>query len=369
MPKIEYLLVYDSSKRAFLKKTFCFSNEKIEESCTDNDVISTTGKYIIPGLIDVHTHGRQGIDIMTASESELSRLSLEYAKTGVTTAFPTVMTAPIDDVKSAIKRIKSAASLGADFCGIHIEGPYISKKKLGCHNSEYVRKPDLSEMTLLVNDISPMKTHFTIAPEECDPSLIELLSKKASIGIGHTAASMNDAMNALALGAVSFTHTFNAMTPLGHRDPGCVGAALNSSAFAEFICDGFHIDPAVISISYKIKKADKFVLITDSIPQAGMENGDYTMNGIPFSLNGKSAKRSDGTIVGSALDMLGAVKDLAEYANIPFEEALICGTKTPADMMGLSDRGTLDIGKRADFVILDNDKNISSVYVGGKKIV
>lgn len=368
MPKIENALVYDSSKRKFLKKTFCYSNGIIEENNND-EVVDMPQAYIIPGLIDVHTHGRQGIDIMAASEEELSRLSFEYAKTGVTSVFPTVMTAPIESVVSASVRIKKARPLGADICGVHVEGPYISKSKLGCHNAEYVRKPDLSEMLKLVNSVFPLKTHFTVAPEECDGSLIKELSEKATVGIGHTAATEINARKALSLGAISFTHTFNAMTSLLHRAPGCVGAALDSNAFAEFICDGFHLDPTVISISYKAKGADKFVLITDSIPQAGMKDGDYEMNGIPFSLSGQSAKKSDGTIVGSALDMLTAVKNLAKFANIPFETALICATKTPAEMMSLSDRGTLDVGKRADFVILDKDKNISSVFVGGKKIV
>ena len=361
--------VFDTQKRAFVPREISFGGELI----TALDDISNGGDvYIIPGLIDVHTHGRCGYDIMEATPGELSKMSLEYAKSGTTTVFPTVMTAPLEKVISAIENIVASKPEGARFCGVHVEGPYISEKKPGCHNIPDIRMPDRAEMTDLVRKISPLKAHFTTAPERCPDGLIEELSKIATIGLGHTAADFKTAMSAIDSGAVSFTHTFNAMTGLSHREPGTVGAALYSNAYAEFIVDGFHIAPEVISIAYRAKKnnADKFVLITDSISQAGLPDGRYEMNDISFNLSGKSAKRDDGTIVGSVVDLFTAVKNLSAFADIPFEEALICATKNPAEMVGIYDKvGSIDVGKYADFIVLGKNMNIASVYIGGERII
>ena len=367
--KIEAAHVFDSAKRKFVKKTIRAEGGVFTDV---SPVDKADDIFIIPGLIDVHTHGRSGIDIMAASADELSALSVEYAKTGVTTVFPTVMTAPMKNVTEAIRRIKSACAAGARYLGIHVEGPFISEKKPGCHNISDIRTPSEYLLMSIVNDASPLKTHFTLAPEKCSEGLIAEISKTATVGIGHTAADYKTAMNAVAEGARSFTHTFNAMSPLSHREPGVVGAALASDAYAEFICDGYHIAPEVIDIAYRAKKdaKDKFVLVTDSLSVAGLDDGEYEMNGIRFNLSGKSAQRIDGVIVGSALDMMTAVKNLSRFAGIPFEEALICATKNPAEMVGIYDTvGSIEVGKCADFVVLDKNHNIISVCVGGERII
>lgn len=367
--KIEAAHVYDSSKRKFINKRICAENGVF----TDVSPVDTADDiYVIPGLIDVHTHGRSGYDIMAADTSELSALSVEYAKTGATTVFPTVMTAPMKNVAEAIRRIKSTKTAGARFLGIHVEGPFISEKKPGCHNISDIRTPSEYLLASIINDASPLKTHFTLAPEKCSEGLIAEMSKTATIGLGHTAADYKTAMKAVGEGARSFTHTFNAMSPLSHREPGVVGAALSSDAYAEFICDGYHISPEVIDIAYRAKKnaKDKFVLITDSLSVAGLSDGEYEMNGIRFNLSGKSAMRIDGVIVGSVLDMMTAVKNLASFAGISFENALACATKNPAEMVGIYDKvGSIEVGKHADLVVLDKNFDIISVYVGGKKIV
>ena len=362
--------VFDTSERKF----------KPAKIRVENGIISKITKasapkvpvYIIPGLIDVHTHGRCGYDIMASPKDELSKMSLEYAKVGTTSLFPTVMTAPLDNVTAAILSVVGAKPRGARFLGVHVEGPYISKEKRGCHDASYIRMPDKGEMTDIVNKISPLKAHFTVAPENCPSGLVAALSTISTVGIGHTGTDFKTAMSAVYDGAVSFTHTFNAMTQMTQREAGVVGAALYSGAYAEFIVDGFHVSPEVISIAYQAKKkqGDKFVLITDSIPQAGLPDGRYEMNGIEFTLSGKSAKRDDGTIVGSATDLYTAVKNLSAFADISFEEALICATKNPAEMVGIYDKvGSIDVGKYADFIVLDQNRNITSVYVGGERII
>lgn len=374
--KIENAKVFDTKKRTFVRGSLTFREECIIENSRFPDaVIDAKGGYLLPGLIDVHTHGREGIDIMNADIEALSRLSLAYAKTGVTTVFPTVMTAPLDSIRTATKNIKAAVCT-ADFAGIHIEGPYISRKKPGCHEITQIRMPKQDEIFALCEDILPLRSHLTIAPEEDTEGLVAAFVSRfgkcgGTVGIGHTDADYATAMKALQNGATSFTHTFNAMTPMLHRAPGAVGAALTSDAYAEFICDGIHVDPAVIRAAYHAKRAvgDKFVLVTDSIPSAGLPDGAYEMNGIPFTLQNGKAEKSDGTIVGSVLDLMTAVKNLADFAAIPFEDALICATKAPAEMVGVYEsRGSLEVGKRADFLLCDRNMTPCAVFCAGNKI-
>ncbi len=374
--KIENVHVYNTEKRKFEDGSLCFENGKIVSSTRFPDtIIDGDGGYLLPGLIDVHTHGRCGIDIMEAGSDELSKLSSEYAKTGVTTVYPTVMTAPLDKLIHAIEEIQKLKTT-ADFAGIHIEGPYISAKKPGCHTIPDIRKPIYEELQMLVSKILPMRTHLTIAPEEDDENAIERLTVRfgkqgCTIGIGHSNATYAECARAIDHGALSFTHTFNAMTPIGHREPGVAGAALVTHAYAELICDGVHVSPEVISLAYHAKRhqGDKFVLITDSIPSAGLPDGDYEMNGIAFTLKDHKAATPAGTIVGSALDLFTAVKNLKEFAGISFEEALICATKAPAEMVGLyDDRGSLAVGKRADLILCDVTMEIRHVFVEGTQI-
>ncbi len=374
--KIENVHVYNTEKRKFENGSLCFQNGMIMGPTRFPDaIIDGKGGYLLPGLIDVHTHGRCGIDIMEADAEALSKLSLEYAKTGVTTVYPTIMTALLDKLTKAIDEIKKAKTT-ADFAGIHIEGPYISAKKPGCHTLSDIRKPRYEELEMLFSRILPMRTHLTIAPEEDEENVIARLTKRfgkcgGTIGIGHSNATYAECGHAINEGALSFTHTFNAMTPIGHREPGVAGAALATHAYAELICDGVHVCPEVISLAYHAKRAqgDKFVLITDSIPSAGLPDGDYEMNGIAFTLKDHKAATPTGTIVGSALDLFTAVKNLSEFAKISFEEALIAATKAPAEMVGLyNTRGSLDVGKRADMILCDATMEIRHVFVEGARI-
>ncbi len=374
--KIENIHVFNTEKRKFEYGSLCYDGARIVSGSRFPDaIIDGGGGYLLPGLIDVHTHGRIGIDIMDADAEALSKLSRAYAKSGVTTVYPTVMTAPLDKLTTAIDNIKHASTV-ADFAGIHIEGPYISAKKPGCHTVPYIREPKYDELEMLYSRILPMRTHLTVAPEEDKEEAIARLTERfkkcgGTMGIGHSNATFEICKKAIENGACSFTHTFNAMTPIGHREPGVAGAALILPAYAELICDGIHVAPEVISMAYHAKKhqGDKFVLITDSIPAAGLPDGDYEMNGIAFTLKDGKAATPEDTIVGSALDLFTAVKNLAKFADIPFAEALICATKAPAEMVGLYDsRGSLAPGKRADMLLCDENMKLKNVIIEGRRV-
>ena len=375
--KIENAYIFNTEKRRFEYGSLCFENGTItEENSSPDTVIDAEGGYVLPGLIDVHTHGRCGMDIMEADAQTLNALSRAYAESGVTTIFPTIMTAPMEKLKTSIENIKKADPV-CDFAGIHVEGPYISKKKPGCHNIPDIRALDIPEIFALCESILPFRPHLTVAPEEDKDGLIPAFMERfgkdgGSVAIGHSNADYATCVKALANGANAFTHTFNAMTAIGHREPGVAGAALTTDGYAELICDGIHVCPAVIHMAYHAKTAfnDKFVLITDSIPPAGLPNGDYEMNGIKFTLKDGKAATAEDTIVGSALDMMTAVKNLVKFAGISFEEALICATKAPAEMVGIYEtRGSLEAGKRADVVLCDKDMKIREVYCAGKPVL
>ncbi len=367
--KLENILIYNTEKRQFLHGCLSFENGII----TDVQYDGKTGencKRIIPGLIDVHTHGRAGFDIMQADVDDLLKLADSYATLGVTTVFPTVMTAEKKEIENALKRIKSASEKAVcNFAGVHIEGPYISEKRPGCHTVSLIRKPDFEEIKALADIVSPLKTHVTLAPEAGEGDTVKHCTEYGiTVGIGHSDALYDECMTALENGACTFTHTFNAMRPLLHREPGCVGAALSSDAFAEFIVDGFHLSPSVVNLSYKAKGNDRFVLITDSIAAAGMPDGKYALAGIPVNVTDGKILTEDGTIAGSSLDMVTGVKNLMKFTGKSIEEILPCATQNPARQVGIYDTcGSLEVGKRADILILgDGEFEIDDIIIGGK---
>ena len=191
--KIENAYIFNTEKRKFEYGSVCFENGTITAEISAPDtVIDAKGGYVIPGLIDVHTHGRCGIDIMEADAETLTKLSRAYAESGVTTVFPTIMTAPVEKLKSSIENIKNANPI-CDFAGIHVEGPYISKKKPGCHNTDDIRALDIPEIFGLCESILPSRPHLTVAPEEDKDGLVAAFMKKfgekgGSVAIGHSNA-------------------------------------------------------------------------------------------------------------------------------------------------------------------------------------
>lgn len=376
--------IYNTEKRAFEDATLYVEDGIIVAPCTVDNTVDCGGAYMMPGLVDVHSHGRINIDGGSATPDQLCELAKSYAAAGTTSIMVTFMSVPLDWYAPAIDSTVEAKArqdkkvIGANILGIHFEGRYINVKKKGAHQPKDIAPLNSDELASHVErmksgDSTLTRFHLTCAPElEGGEEFVKrAVSLGVTVGIGHSNATFDECMTAIKWGARSFTHLYNAMSPLSHREPGCVGAGLVSDAYAELICDGYHVAPEVVKITYLAKQPDKLVLVTDSIPAAGMPLGVYKMgDSMCDTRNGKVGLLPDGvTINGSILDMFTAMKNFMSFTGITLEEAIPYATINPARMIGADDDvGSLEIGKYADFIVLSEDKqSIASVYVRGAK--
>ncbi len=337
--------------------------------------------YLIPGLVDVHTHGRSGYDFTGAEKEELDKLRLSYAECGTTTVFPSLATSSYEDWISSIDNIKSSGMYyrsGANFLGIHLEGRYLSILRPGAHNVSLLAPLDPYEIEKLCMRMYPYNIHITAAYELDGGFEFICAAKKygATLGLGHSGASYEEALRALGWGVTSLTHTFNAMNPLHSRAPGAVTAAILSDAYAEFICDGVHISPHVIDLVWRAKDHNKFVLITDSMMAAGFGEGELSIAGSKITVKNGVGMTPEGIIAGSTLDLFRALSNLISFTGATFEEAVYCATKAPAEMVKIYDKvGSVESGKRADFCLAAcfdknfGDINLKQTYISGIPVI
>ena len=355
--------VYDNSSRSFSLGDILIKDGKIAsvsalgESCpTDAKVIDAKGKRLTAGLVDVHTHGIAGYDFLTADTSALAVMSRAYLSRGITTVMPTLASAPLSDMLEAAERIRDFYRNDTRLCGIHLEGRYLSLQKRGAHAQELIAPLSAQELCLFERlDIYPL--HISAAFErDSDLSFIKkALEMGATLGLAHTAANYAQAVECERAGVSAYTHLYNAMPPLHHRDGGPVAACLNGSCFAELICDGIHVSPEVVRMTYNIKR-ERLVLISDSMEATLCPDGEYSIAGNAVSVIGGVARTCGGALAGSTLTLDKAVEHLMRFCNIPLEEAIISATEAPAKEMGIYDFcGSIEAGKRADILFI-NDK-------------
>lgn len=314
------------------------------------------GNTVIPGLIDVHTHGCIGLDTMDADFKKMCEF---YAENGITSFLPTTMTMDND----SLKKVTEAKTdyRGAEILGFHLEGPYISKSKKGAQNELYIRDPSVLEFSGFKN-----VRMITLAPElKGSMEFIKAVSDRCVVSIGHTDCDCDTALRAIDNGAKCLTHTFNAMPPLLHRSPGPIGAAVEKQIYAQLICDGFHVSKQAVLALYRMFGADRLVLISDSIRCAGLPDGEYESGGLKVILKDNAARLADGTIAGSCATLMDCVKKAIEFG-IPFDDAVKCATLTPAEMLGIK-KGKIQKGYDADLLITDGELNIKAVFIGGEK--
>ena len=332
---------------------------------------------LAPGFFDIHIHGGAGLDVMRAAPADLPRLGKFLATHGVTAYFPTTVAAPLDATCAALDRLADAIEATATNgdpvqarpLGIHLEGPFLSHKRRGVHPPENLVVPTIAVFDRLWQAARGHVRVLTIAPEI--PGAMEVISEAARrnvlVSIGHSDAEMPVAQAAVKAGARHATHTFNAMRPLDHREPGIVGEVLsNNQITADMIVDGIHVDPVVVELFLKAKGVDRAVLITDAISATGMPDGRYMLG--PIEVDVKDGKATSGnSLAGSVLTMDRAVRNVTKFSRWSLRDAVRAATLNPARAVGLAaSHGVLAAGADADFIVLSQAGEVLRTIVHGR---
>ena len=362
-----------------LGKALIFTDkiEGIVEECdipADASVIDAEGGYVSPGLIELHIHGYLGKDVCDACEESIRIISKGLLENGVTGYLPTTMTVDMEVIKGAIESVRALMAEsrtpefdGTTILGVHAEGPFISESKKGAQDPRYILKPDAD----FVKANADVIRVITLAPEEDDAdfSAIKRITAETDVvvSMGHTSADYDTAIAGVKAGVRHATHLFNAMTPLTHRGPGVVGAALNSDEVStELIVDTHHVNKALFDTVYKLK-GRKLCFITDCLPAGGLPEGEYTLGGAKIIYKNDLCRLEDGTIAGSVLKLNKGVWNVYTNSKIPLNECVNCASLNPATTLGIADRkGSIAKGKDADIIILDNEFNVRKTIIGGK---
>ena len=331
-------------------------------------IIDAENNFVAPGFINIHIHGCNGFDTMDEEDDALDGMSKFLPSCGVTGFLPTTMTMSVDRIQHALKniRVKMKNLNGAKILGANLEGPFINPKFKGAQDEKFILRADFEIFSEFVDVIKIA----TIAPELADFNFIDRCrAENIIVSIGHSAATYEEAVQAIERGTSHVTHLFNAQTGLHHRKPGIVGAALTSKVIVELITDNVHVHPAAQKIVAKVKPHDEIILITDSIRACGIGDGISELGGQKVFVNGNLATLEDGTIVGSVATMNNVVKNFSRNSGLSVAEVVELVTKNPARELGIYDKvGSIATGKAADFVIFDENFNVKRTIVNGEII-
>ncbi len=361
--------IFDGYTVLFEEKILRLMEGNALKGLEPEEVFDAAGRYLSPGFIDVHIHGCLGNDTMDDNESSLRSISKSIAATGVTAFLPTTMTMGFPMIERSINRIRALMedAPGASVLGCHLEGPFISEEYKGAQDGRYIRRPDFKT----IEGLSDVIRIITIAPEEegAGEFIESCVSQGIVVAIGHTKASYEQAMRAIRKGASHITHIFNAMTPLNHREPGVVGAAMDSSVVCELIADNIHVNPAVQRILLKVKGVEGIILVTDAMKACLLEDGEYELGGQRVVVKNEEARLPAGNLAGSVLTLDKALRNFTANTGIGLIDAIKTVTENPARVLKANDRkGSIDIGKDADFALFDDSFNIYATFVKGKKV-
>ncbi len=337
------------------------------------EIIDAKGRYVAPGLVDIHIHGYLGEDTSDGSVEGIRKMAEGIVKNGVTAWLPTTMTVSYDDLRRAFNAVRALMDKknnpkGAQIMGVHAEGPFINPSKKGAQAVEYIRPADAP---FLIENSDVIRI-VTIAPEM--PGALDCIrevTEKTSIlvSMGHTAANYETAKAGIEAGVRHATHLFNAMTPLNHRDPGVVGASLaDDRVSTELIADTFHISPDLFGLVAKVK-GDNLILITDCTRAGGLEDGEYTLGGQPIFVKGIECRLADGTIAGSVLKLNNAIRNMRDHTSLPLEQIVRMASINAARCIGLDKtKGSLEAGKDADIILADENFAVSETIIAGETV-
>jgi N-acetylglucosamine-6-phosphate deacetylase len=334
---------------------------------------------LAPGFIDIHIHGGAGHDVMEAGADALPPIERLLAAHGVSSYFPTTVTAPMEATLSALARLadaidaaekSSARDLRARPLGIHLEGPFISHKRRGVHPPENLLTPSVAAFDRFWQAARGHIRVLTIAPEL--PGAVEVIAeasaRRVCVSLGHYDADLNAARAGIAAGARHATHTFNAMRPLDHRDPGILGEVLTDSRLsADIIADGIHLDPIIVELFLKAKGPDAAVLITDATAATGMPDGRYRLGSLEVEVKGGRCMVG-GKLAGSVLNMDRAVRNVVQFARWELQQAVRLATLNPARVAGVKQGGALEAGAPADLVVLSPSGEVRQTIIRGAGI-
>ena len=344
-----------------------------EKSGRKKAILDATGKYILPGLVDVHTHGREGSDFSRIMEEDLKKLLFSYAECGVTSVLGTTMTNEPSGVEQSIRvmgeyiekqKQGKTSALAAKLLGIHMEGPFLGTEKKGAHDAQYLRKPDWDWFEKVQNLSGGNVRLVTIDPclDGAEGFIKKCRESDIKVSLGHTTCGYETAVKARQAGADHVTHLFNAMNPLHHREPGLIGAAIDTGMYTELICDGMHVHPAVVRMMFTAHP-NKVVLISDSIPSAGMRDGVYESGGLQVTVTNGKAVLADSTIAGSSISLYDAMVNAITFG-VAAEQAVNSVTYLPAKSIGMEETvGSIAVGRTADFLVVNQDWTLENVYL------
>lgn len=344
--------------------------------CNDYEIINGSNYYILPGFIDVHTHGGNGIDVNLASKADIVHLTEFFASKGVTGFLPTVLTDTYEEMGNIVSTINQARkedTLGAKILGIHLEGPFLSKEYKGAMPEQLIIDASLDKLRDWIDKSEDTIKTITIAPENAK-DIIDFIqyavSKNIVVSLGHTGAPYELCMKCIEAGANRATHTFNGMSHLHQHRPSILGASLESDIYVEAICDGFHLHEAIVRLMIKAKGVDKVIAVTDSVMAAGLPDGKYKLGVNDIIVENSDARLATTNVrAGSTLTMDRALKNIMAFTKRPMEECVKFMTINPARMLNIEDKkGSLVMGKDADIVLMDKDLNVKLTMVEGKVV-
>ena len=352
---------------SFLEQALYINDHRLVDKAEyqdDGEVIDAEGLLVLPGLVDIHSHGAAGEDFSDGNPEGLKKI-LQYEKRcGITSYCPTSMTFPKERLRQIFASIKGAQTEEeAKVVGINMEGPFLDPAKKGAHVEKWIAAPDVAFVRELNQDADGLVRLVTLAPNmEGAEEFIKEMHEEVCISLGHTAADYDCASRAMKLGAHHVTHLYNAMQPFGHRAPGLIGAAMDDpECMVELICDGYHIHPSAIRAAFRLFGPERVILISDSMRATGMENGTYELGGQEVTVKDRKAVLKDGTLAGSATNLYGCMCKAVEFG-IPLEQAIMAATANPARSIGIFDRvGSIRIGKQADLLLVSENLELKRV--------
>ncbi|WP_088834862.1 N-acetylglucosamine-6-phosphate deacetylase [Paenibacillus tyrfis] len=336
------------------------------------NVIDGQGGLLIPGMIDVHIHGADGLDMMDGTPESIEAVSRACVRTGCTSFLATSVSSTIEQLLAMIECVRRVAGHepGARIVGIHMEGPYLHPKRKGMQNERYLRHPDLAEMEEILRQTGDLMKMVTLAPElPGGKELVAyLVAKGIIVALAHSDATYEEAKEAFALGASHMTHCFNGMRPIHHREPGLIVAALEDERVSlQAIVDGVHLHPAIVRLMHRVKGPEGMVLITDALQAMGLGDGTYLFGGHQVEVKDGVARLQDGSLASSTVTMNLALRQTVELG-IPLHEAVAMASTTPARILGLTGKGRIEPGADADIVLLDADYNVRWTMIEGEMV-